>query len=279
METEQSLSIKDLTASEAYVLLHGPSGLFGSSGEVFEKSILELVGGGWLRTRESPEALGAYPGVRFILGKRADVPKDRPLFAAFSLFFESFSNGWAPDDGLPGFALWRALSTRYGKPSNYANMEVMPSLHARGLYERAGSGLVGTLLRGGWQRTRAGDQLSAEIQDSLSEAQEKFPGWVREDPVRASEFLEHTGVVMLLLPSLYAEVSRLSDGRIDRASKGSRRLDPETFELLSALSEVLDKARKSDSGWGDGTGSFGGMGLGGGDFGGGCGGGGDAGSC
>jgi hypothetical protein len=140
-------------------LLQGPPAKLGNGGEALKLSILELVGRGWLGVRESPETLRSQPDLRFIRAKRAGVPEDRPLFAAFRLFDEGFPGNWAPDDGLPGFALWKGLEERYGDTGGYAQMEVLPSLRARDLYERTGSGLIGTLLRGGWRRAQSGNRL------------------------------------------------------------------------------------------------------------------------
>lgn len=83
---------------------------------------------------------------------------------------------------------------------------------------------------------------------------------------------------MLLLPSMYTEVSRLAGARdAVGADKSPGSLDPEAFESLSELSEALAIARRNYSdGWGEGTGFFGG-GLG--AEGCGDGGGGGAGSC
>lgn len=266
MKTSWGTSIKDLTAPEAHFLVHGPPSKLGNASEAFEKSILELVGRGWLSIRESPQALQTQLDVRFIRGKRTGAPQERPLLAAFALFEKGFSEGWAPDDGLPGFVLWRLLNAHYGSLSSFADAEVMTSLRDRNLYERSGTGLIGMFLRGGWRRTRTGDRLRVEVQDTLAQARQKFPGWVREKPEKALEFLERSGAIMVLVPSIYPEISSLAGvHRVNRAKEGSEDpewIDLEIFDLLAALSEVLSTMRKSYSdGSGEGAG-FGGMWLG-----------------
>lgn len=267
METTQRTSIKDLTAPEAYILLHGSPSKLGNGGQAFKLAILELVGRGWLGVREPPETLRSQSDVRLLRGKRTDAPEDRTLFAAYRLVDDCFSAGWAPDDGLPGFALWKGFGERYSGSAGYAQMEVLPSLRARGMYERAGSGLLGVLLRGGWRRTETGDQVQARLRDTLSEAEESFSSWVREDTRKALEFIGHSGVAVLLLPSLYTEIARLPDGGVDGTSSSSEKIEPQVFNLLAALSGVLDGAsRYYSDGWGGGGtgfGGFGGLGFGG----------------
>ena len=208
MRTAHNTTIKDLNASEAHILVHGLPGRFKGGYEVFEQSVLELVGRGWLGVRESLGTLKSQSGIRFIHGKRDDVPKDWPLFATFRLFNEGFSGDWATEDGLPVFMLWRALDDRYGGPNGYVDMEVLPPLRARGLYERSGSGIISMLMRGGWRRTRAGDRLRGELQNLLSEARESFTIWVSKEPGKALDFFESSGATLLLLPSLYDEIAR-----------------------------------------------------------------------
>ena len=276
MRIAHNTTIKDLNASEAHILVHGPPERFKSGYEVFEQSVLELVGRGWLDVRESPETLKSQSGIRFIRGKRDDVPKDWPLFATFRLFNEGFSGDWAPEDGLPVFMVWRALDDRYDGPDGYVDMEVLPSLRARGLYERSGSGIISMLMLGGWRRTRAGDRLRGELQNLLSEAQENFAIWVSKEPGKALDFFESSGVTLLLLPSLYDEVARLPSVRADETRPTPGELDPEVFRLLSAVFGVLDgSGRPHSDDWGGGYTGLGGLvgigsgGDGGGDVGGG----------
>ena len=269
METAHSTTtIKDLTAPEIHVLAHGPPGRFRDGYEAFEQAVLELVGHGWLSVRELPGILRSQSDVRFIRGKRDDVPEDGPLFAAFRLFNEGFSKGWAPDDGLPVFVLWQALDDRCGGSNSYVDMEVLPSLRARGLYELSDSGIIGMLMRGGWRRTQDGDQLRGELQSLLSEARRGFSSWVREEPVKALGFLERSGAAMLLLPSLYDEVARLPGVHVGGTGSTPGGLGPEVFELLSVVFGALDgSGRRHSDDWRGGTtglGGFGGIGSGGG---------------
>jgi hypothetical protein len=269
MDTDGAVSIRDLTAPEAHVLLQGPPGRLNNGNEPFKMAVLELVLRGWLDVRETLGELRSQPEVRFIRGKRADVPEHRPLFAAFRIFDAGFAGGWAPDDGLPGFVLWRDLAKRYGGSKGYARLEVLPSLRARGLFERD-SGLIGTLLRGGWRRTLAGNRLREQLLRTLSEAQGPPPERAQENRARVLNAPDTVVATILTQPVPHEDVAGLAAANAG-SSNLSKGLGPETFELISAVSGALERASKSyPGGWrGDGTGSGGLRVLGGEGFGGG----------
>ncbi len=263
MDTDRAAIIQDLTVPEAHVLLQGPPGRLNNCNELFKVAILELVLRGWLDVRETLEELRSRPEVRFIRGKRADVPEHRPLFAAFRIFDGGFAGGWAPDDGLPGFVLWRDLAERYGDSTGYARLEVLPALRARGLCDRD-SGLIGMLLRGGWRWTLSGDRLREQLLCTLSEAQYPSPEWAHENRARTLKAPDTAVAMILAQPAPHEDVAGLAEANTG-SSGPSKRLGPETLELISAVSGALERASKSyPGGWrGDGTGSSGLGGLGG----------------
>lgn len=98
---------------------------------------------------------------------------------------------------------------------SYVQAEVLPSLHARGLYTTEAYTHLKVFHRNRWIVTGAGIDALAELRSLLAFAQGPFRQLIADDPDRAQAFVEHAGASLALLgdPSQGLEVlqRRLGD--------------------------------------------------------------------
>lgn len=288
-------SSRDLSAPEAYILLHGLKGGPEGTEEAFKLALVELAARGWIATEEETEDTDVQAGAFLRRGEADFSPRARPLSAAFSIFEEALSRSEGEVEEVQAAEVRRAAEERYGsKLSAFAEEEVLPALESRGLYERADDKILGLIPREGWRETETGGRARLELERTTEEARENFPGWTRKDPDRALSFLGTAGPAALLIPSLYPQAAVLYGGAAgsggfgedaeEMAGFGEGSLEPSAFEGLSGLSGSLDVAFSEDltsglfassflegmfgdpggGGFGDGGGGFGGDGGGGG---------------
>lgn len=203
-----------LTAPESYALLYGPKA---EETQVFKLALLELVARGWLEIDEIEQHKASSGRARNIAalgyGARRHGSGGRPLDAVLELFEPHAS--WASEGGgsglVPVSALALATRSRYGSFKNYVEVEVMPALAARGLYQKEERRILGLFPTSRWEITRTGEAARAELEGNRSLGRDQFRRWVDSNPSQALAFLGLTGSSVLLMEELHPDIRRLRE--------------------------------------------------------------------
>jgi len=214
-------------------------------------------------------------------------------------------------DGTVGVAVRdfaRSAQRRYNPISQYAQLEVLPTLLERGYFIYEKRKILGIFPTGRYVLTPAGLVAREDLQQRIEVGQANLPGWVQNDPNHAMLYLGLAGSSLFLAPMLFGDIGELHhrqtetayaapaiadpDARahpestidpsqlagidpnaaasLDLAALDLGALDLESLAGLDSAFEAMDTDLAADSGWGGGDGDAGG----GADFGGGDGGGG-----
>lgn len=203
-----------LTAPESYALLYGSKA---EGPQVFKLALLELVARGWLKLGEIEKrrvSSGRDQKIATLgYGAKRRGSGGRPLDAVLELFEPHAS--WASEGGgsglVPVSALALATRSRYGSFKNYVEVEVMPALAARGLYQQKERRILGLFPTSRWEITRTGEAARVELEGNRSLGRDQFHRWVDSDPSQALAFLGITGSSVLLMEELHPDIQRLRE--------------------------------------------------------------------
>jgi hypothetical protein len=242
-------------------------------------AIVELVARGLLRVVDVQQAgfLGqTHTTSVLVRGDTSSPPSDGPLRSIMELVDQieptTFPDGTS---GIPGARLVDAARARYGSLDRFVTEEVLPDLERRGLYTRESSKILWLFPVTRWRLTPAGQQALAELQRLMALGDQRFSGWVDDNPGQALAYTALAGSALLLMSSSYPDMQRLNSSGVGGGDTFFN-IDPVAFDsLTTSFSSV---AGGSDGGGGaGGDGGGGDTGFGGADFGGGDGGGSDGG--
>jgi uncharacterized membrane protein YgcG len=267
----------ELSAPESFVLLDGPD----ASGEqAFKLAVFELVGTGLLRVVdvEKPGILGQTRHTSVLVrGQGGEEPRQGPLASVWTLLQRipqvSFPDGTI---GVPVEDLVAAAHEQYGSLDGFVKSEVLPELERRGLYAREAYRILWLFPSTRWRLTPAGQQAREELQRLIALGDERFRGWVQDNPSQAMTYAALLGAAWFLMPGLWSYGYGGYGGADTSLGGVYSNFDPGTFESLSTSFDAAgatpaggDGGVGDDGGSGGDDGGFGGDGGGGSDGGGG----------
>jgi uncharacterized membrane protein YgcG len=229
-------------------------------------AIVELVARGLLRVVDVKQAgfLGqTHTSSVLARGDTGSPPPDGPLRSIMELTEQTEATTF-PDgtSGIPVARLAAAAQARYGSLDRFVTEEVLLDLERRGLYARETSRILWLFPVTRWRLTPAGQQALAELQRLMALGDQRFSGWVDENPGQALAYTALAGSALLLMSDSYPDMQRLHTGV--GAGDLFLNIDPVAFDSLTTSFGTMGGG--SDGGGGDGD--FGGADIGGGDGGG-----------
>jgi hypothetical protein len=271
----------ELSAPESFVLLDGPDA---NGDQAFKLAVFELVGTGLLRVIDVDKT-GILSQKRktsvLARGDGGQEPGHGPLGSVWRLV-QRTPQVSVPDGsmGVPITDLLTAAHEQYGSLDGFVRDEVMPELERRELYAREAYRILWLFPSTRWRLTPSGQQARDELERLIALGDERFRGWVQDDPSRAMAYTTAVGAAWLLMPA-YWPLGREVYGRGDAGWGGMfSDTDPGSLDSLTqsfaATAGNSSSFGSSDGLFGDGGLSFDGGGISG-DAGGGGDGGGDGG--
>jgi uncharacterized membrane protein YgcG len=215
---------------------------------------------------------------------RDDPEQGGPLGSVWTLLHRipqvSFADGTI---GVPIEDLLSAAHEHYGSLDNFVKAEVLPELERRGLYSREAYRILWLFPATRWRLTPSGEQAREELQRLIALGDERFRGWVHDDPSQALAYTGLLGAAWFLMPGLWSAGYGYGAYGGDASLGGVfSNFDPGAFDSLSSSFDAAGAAVVGDGGDGGGFGGDGGSGADGGfggDGGGGSDGGGGGGGC
>jgi hypothetical protein len=215
----------DLSAIESLVLLNGPST---SEVAAVHMAILELVVRRVLTLttderrmllifRKSTDRLSPGPAFNHELPAPLKMVRDRYRGHTPSLTRGRDSSVAVEDfaRNLFGPRRRRTLVDRLRRkvqpdPTTFVESVMMPHLRGLGLFHWTEIQYEGLYRGYGWEITPAGAAELDRLHAIMADGRESFPRWVREEPERASRFIEQAGAALLLIPGIAPSIRELN---------------------------------------------------------------------
>jgi hypothetical protein len=133
--------------------------------------------------------------------------------------------------GVPVAQLAAAANARYGSLEGFVRDEIMPDLERHGLYVREAYRVLWLIPATRWRLTPAGQEARAELQRLIALGDQRFSGWVDNNPGQALAYTALAGSALLLMTDSYPDIHRLHGGA--DPGTGYLNVDPVAFDSLS----------------------------------------------
>lgn len=219
----------DLGAPELYILQYGPDA---KAAEVFKLALHELIGRGILKPDTLQQGSGRTTTRTALLQRGTQTPGklSRSLQSVMDAY-GSLSAGPLRENGVAVQELAGALRKQHeGDLSQWVTDEAVATVVERGLYTREEVKRLGLFASTDYEPTREGKAAQAELEASITRAEDQFSSWASNEPARAATFLALAGPAVLLMPNLQDAIADFQG-----ASHGARKMmaagSPETMSI------------------------------------------------